>query len=92
MELLNISGCLVTIDVMGCHRKIAQKIVDINAEYLLAVKGNQGSLEKAIGEFYCPSMLLEFAEGDSYACQEKAYGHEETHCALTTNELSFLVI
>ncbi|MDW2312746.1 ISAs1 family transposase [Vibrio sp. 1075] len=90
LELLNISGCLVTIDAMGCQKKIAQKIVDKNADYLLAVKGNQGSLEKAIGEFYRPSMLQEFAEGDSYASQEKGHGREETRCALVTNELSFL--
>ncbi|EGV3809730.1 hypothetical protein HYO12_10890 [Vibrio parahaemolyticus] len=57
---------------------------------MLAVKGNQGSLEKTIGEFYRPSMLQEFVEGDSYASQEKDHGREETHCALITNELSFL--
>lgn len=44
----------MTIDAMGCQRNVAQKIVDKNSGYLLAVKGNQGSLEKAIGEFYCP--------------------------------------
>ncbi|HHC6523965.1 TPA: hypothetical protein ACN34I_001097 [Vibrio parahaemolyticus] len=54
MELQGISGCLVTMDAMGCQRKIAQKIVDTNADYLLAAKGNQGSLEKTIGEFYRP--------------------------------------
>lgn len=90
LELLNISGCLVTIDVMGCQRKIAQKIVEKNADYLLAVKGNQGNLEQAIGEFYRLAMLQEFAEGDSYASQEKGHGREETRCALVTNELSFL--
>lgn len=90
LELLNISGCLVRIDAMGCQQKIAQKIVEKNADYLLAVKGNQGNLEQAIGEFYRPAMLQEFAEGDSYASQEKGHGREETRCALVTNELSFL--
>lgn len=90
LESLNISGFLVTINTMGCQKKIAQKIVDKNADYLLVVKGNQGSLEKAIGDFYHPSMLQVFAEGDSYASQEKGHGREETRCALVTNELSFL--
>ncbi len=75
---------------MGCQRKIAQKIVYKNVDYLLAVKANQSSLEKAIGELYRPSMLQGFAEGDSYASQEKGHGREETRCALVTNELSFL--
>ncbi|MBY8180333.1 ISAs1 family transposase, partial [Vibrio fluvialis] len=35
-------------------------------------------------------MLQGFAEGDSYASQEKGHGREETRCALVTNELSFL--
>lgn len=75
---------------MGCQKKIVQKIVDKNADYLFAVKGNQGSLEKAIDDFYHPSMLQVFAEGDSYASQEKRHGREETRRALVTNELSFL--
>ncbi len=47
LELLEISGCLVTIDAMGCQRDIASKIVDKDADYLLAVKGNQGKLHEA---------------------------------------------
>lgn len=79
LELLNISGCLITIDAMGCQRKIAQKIVEKNADYLLAVKGNQGSLHDAIASFYDPSMLSKFDAGDSYASQEKSHGRLETH-------------
>lgn len=44
LELFDISVCLVTIDAMGCQKKIAQKILDRDADYLLAVKGNQGRL------------------------------------------------
>lgn len=90
LELLNITGCLVTIDAMGCQGKIAQKIVDKSADYLLAVKGNQGKLEEAINDFYRPSMLQDFAEGDSYSSQEKGYGRMETRCVLVTQDLSFL--
>ncbi|PMM14356.1 hypothetical protein BCT61_17830 [Vibrio breoganii] len=50
LELLEISGCLVTIDAMGCQKKIAQKILDGDADYLLAVKGNQGRLDTTFGE------------------------------------------
>ena len=90
LELLNISGCLITIDAMGCQKKIAQKIVDKNADYLLAVKGNQGSLEQAISDFYKPSMLQKFDDGDSYSTQEKSHGRVETRCALSATNLSFL--
>ena len=40
LKLHDISGCLVTIDAMGCQKKIAQKVLNKSADYLLAVKGN----------------------------------------------------
>ncbi|MFA0254823.1 ISAs1 family transposase [Vibrio breoganii] len=89
LEKLNISGCLVTIDAMGCQRKIAKKIVDKNADYLLAVKGNQGGLEDAFNAYYRPSMMQEF-DGDSYVSQEKSHGRQETRCALVNTDLSVL--
>ena len=44
LELLEIKGCIVTIDAMGCQKKIAANIVDKYADYVLALKGNQGTL------------------------------------------------
>ncbi|MPX95157.1 ISAs1 family transposase [Salinivibrio sp. VYel8] len=89
LELLDISGCLITIDAMGCQHKIAQKIIDKNADYLLAVKGNQGKLDKAFDNYYRPAMLQKF-DGDSYASQEKSHGRLETRCALINTDLSVL--
>ena len=89
LEMLDISGCLVTIDAMGCQRKIAQKIVDKSADYLLAVKGNQGLLEQAFDAYYEPSMMQSF-DGDSYSTQEKSHGRLETRCALVNDDLSVL--
>lgn len=48
LDLLSIKGALVSIDAMGCQKEIAQKIVDKGADYLLAVKGNQGTLHAEI--------------------------------------------
>ena len=44
LELLAISGSIVTTDAMGCHPQIAQQIVDSDADYVLALKANQGQL------------------------------------------------
>ncbi len=41
LDLLELKGCLVSIDAMGCQKDIAYKIVDKGADYLLAVKANQ---------------------------------------------------
>lgn len=52
LEILEMSGCLVTIDAMGCQKEIAQKIVDAKADYVLAVKDNQPKLCEAIRDFF----------------------------------------
>ena len=44
LELLTLKGAIVTIDAMGCQREIADKIISKQADYILALKGNQGSL------------------------------------------------
>lgn len=44
LKMLDIEGCTVTIDAMGCQRKIAEQIYEQGGDYVLAVKENQGSL------------------------------------------------
>ncbi len=44
LELLSLEGTIVTIDAMGCQKDIAKKIIDQRADYVLALKGNQGTL------------------------------------------------
>ena len=48
LSLLDVQGCIVTIDAMGCQRNIASEIVSQKADYILAVKGNQQGLEEGI--------------------------------------------
>ncbi|WP_099143516.1 ISAs1 family transposase, partial [Xenorhabdus kozodoii] len=48
LRLLDIKGCLITIDAMGCQTKIAEQIVQQEGDYLLAVKGNQETLYRAV--------------------------------------------
>jgi predicted transposase YbfD/YdcC len=63
LEMLAIEGAIVTIDAMGCQRAIAQKIVDKKADYVLALKGNQGSL--------CEDVEI-------FVAEQKAKGFENT--------------
>ena len=48
LDVLALKGCIVTIDAMGCQKEIAEKIIEKQADYILAVKGNQGSLEQGV--------------------------------------------
>jgi predicted transposase YbfD/YdcC len=51
LDLLDIEGAVVTIDAMGCQRDIAQKIIDKKADYIFALKGNQGTLRDDVELF-----------------------------------------
>ncbi len=74
---------------MGCQKKIAQKVLDKEADYLLAVKGNQGMLEQAFDDYFRMVMLQDF-DGSSYSTQEKSHGRIETRVALVNRDLSVL--
>jgi predicted transposase YbfD/YdcC len=52
LRLLNVSGCVVTIDAMGCQKKIAQTIRDEKADYILRVKDNQGALKQDLEDWF----------------------------------------
>lgn len=60
-----------------------------NADYLLAVKSNQGRLEQVFDNYFNISMLQKH-DGDSYSTQETSHGREETRLALTNTDLSVL--
>ncbi len=56
LKLLDVRGCLVSIDAMGCQTGIASQIIEQGGDYLLAVKGNQESLEKAVQKALAPAI------------------------------------
>jgi predicted transposase YbfD/YdcC len=52
LDEINIEGCTVTIDAMGCQKNIAAKIIEKKADYVLSLKGNQGNLHEEIERFF----------------------------------------
>jgi predicted transposase YbfD/YdcC len=48
IKVLEIAGCIVTIDAMGCQKQIVKSIVDKSCEYVIALKKNQGNLYKNV--------------------------------------------
>ena len=60
-ELLNrlaLAGAIVTIDAMGAQKDIAATILEKKADYVLALKGNQGTLHQDVREFFADPVLL----------------------------------
>lgn len=78
LEMLELSGCLVTIDAMGCQTEIAQKIVDAGADYVLAVKDNQPTLHNGIQKFFLDHMGDDFekVKVSCYEPDERAHGRD----------------
>lgn len=77
LKLLNLKGALVSIDAMGCQKEIAETILEQQADYLLAVKGNQENLHKAV-----KGMFAEFrVEADKSYCIEKNRNRLEARCS-----------
>ncbi len=61
LQILELSGCLVTIDAMGCQVEIARAIVNAGADYVLAVKDNQPTLAKGVEAFFVEHSQDDFA-------------------------------
>ena len=62
LDMLSIEGAVVTIDAMGCQRDIASKIIDKKADYILALKGNQGTLRDDVELFANEQKARGFAD------------------------------
>jgi predicted transposase YbfD/YdcC/predicted DNA-binding protein (UPF0251 family) len=80
LKIIELSGCLVTIDAMGCQTEIAQTILDAKADYVLAVKGNQPTLHDGISWFFLTQREQGFAGTvvSRHQTHERAHGREET--------------
>ena len=84
IDLLDLRGCLVTLDAMGCQRDIAKKIVDKGADYLLAVKGNQGKLHDAFENHFSMDKINNW-EGETYRTEGKSHGRMESRLYLVSD-------
>ena len=85
LELLVLKGCIVTIDAMGCQKDIAAKIIDKEANYLLALKGNQGNLLEQVEDSF---RFLPVADFDEQV--DTGHGRVETRCCSLISDLSMI--
>jgi predicted transposase YbfD/YdcC len=83
IDILELKGCIVTIDAMGCQTEIAKKIVEAGADYVLAVKGNQSTLEQDIE--YTVKSSKPF---DTYKHVDADHGRVETRLCNVYSDLS----
>jgi predicted transposase YbfD/YdcC len=90
LKLLNIKGCTVTIDAMGCQTEIVEKIRDQGAHYVLGVKDNQPTLNADMQQVFEEALNSDFAhvEHQTHTTTETAHGRttERTYHAIEIPE------
>jgi predicted transposase YbfD/YdcC len=85
IERIDVKDAIVTIDAMGCQKEIAQKIVDAQGDYVLAVKDNQPRLHEAIQKVFSDPRQDELVRRPHRQHQTTDHGHgrvDERHYVL----------
>lgn len=92
LQALALKGCIVTIDAMGCQTEIARTIVAQGADYVLALKGNQGTLCRDVESLFQHARATNFREV-AYSADEtvnKDHGRIETRRAWVITDAEYL--
>ena len=92
LKLLDLEGAVVTIDAIGCQREIAQAIIRQKANYVLAVKENQGVLHAKVKTLLDEAILQKFKglSGDQFTEASKGHGRIERRTCWSTPEVHWL--
>jgi len=62
LKVLELNGCIVTIDAMGAQKQIAEQIIERGADYVLSLKGNQGNLHQDVQQLFEWNRKIQFQE------------------------------
>lgn len=94
LELLSIEKSTITIDAMGCQKKIAKQIIKKNANYILAVKENQKALYDEISNFFTRHKALKYQgrgyDFSQYEETDKGHGRIEIRKCITMDKISWM--
>jgi len=95
LDLLDIEGHTISLDAMGCQKKIARQIKLAHADYILALKGNHPHLHHRVEEFFSHGARLQQAKDEGYTftssdLENKGHGRIERRVVLTTDALSWI--
>lgn len=92
LELLELSGALVTIDAIGCQKQVAKTIRDKDADYLLPVKANQPALQQDIELFFTEQRDRAFAEAETlfHETVDNDHGRLEIRRHWSTADIAWL--
>jgi predicted transposase YbfD/YdcC len=82
LRLVDIKGAIITIDAMGTQKAIAAEIIEGEADYVLALKGNQDTLHQAVIDYIDEKLDGDLGNGREHVTTETGHGREETRTYL----------
>lgn len=93
LKMLSLEGSVVSIDAMGCQTEIANTIIEQGADYVLALKGNQGNLHDDVRELFTLASEQNFknVEHQFHETIEKGHGRMETRRYWTMGNTEYLI-
>lgn len=93
LNVLSLSGCIVTVDAMGTQKDIAAAIIEQEADYVLALKGNQSSLHEDVQWLFEQAHQSQFAQvpHDFHQTLDQGHGRLEIRRCWTLTDLDYLV-
>ena len=91
LRALALRGCIVTIDAMGCQKQIVKQIVEQGADYVISLKGNQGTLHKEVELLFQDAKEKGFKDLAHDTCEttDGEHGRIETRRFTTTSEVDW---
>lgn len=92
LDILDVAGTTVTIDAMGCQTDIAAKIVEKGADYVLALKGNQGELHDELANYFeqAEAIRYEGIDHDVSVTNDEGHGRVEKRSIYVTKDIDWL--
>ena len=92
LRLLEVRGCIVTIDAMGCQKEIAEQIIEQEGDYVFCLKGNHGTLHQEVADYFGWADKINFKELDYDYCEtlEKDHGRIEKRRCWVTEDIGWL--
>ena len=96
LEQIAITGCIITIDAMGCQYEIADKIVKKEADYVISLKGNQEILHEEVKEYWDmldfnkPAVQAKYIKFRTLSTYDEKHGRKETRDYAISNDVQWL--
>jgi predicted transposase YbfD/YdcC len=91
LKVLDLKGAVVTVDAMGCQKKIARQIVEKGGDYVFSLKGNQGTLHKEVELFFQDAKANHFKDlsHECFTTVDGGHGRIETRCYTTVADVDW---